>query len=316
MRAKKQTDTMPSELRKHYFLDRYVVIAPKRNLRPSDIGIRNLEHTTETSSSPAIENDPPIFEIKGRDGQWLVKVIGNKFPALSLDNPKAYGKQEVIIETPKHNVEFSQLTLTQIERVFQAYALRTAALRKLHGIRHVAVFKNDGPKAGASIAHAHSQIIALPIIPPLLAHESQAMADYENEYGSCAYCDVITWEHRRKERVIIDDGKFFAYAPYASENPFQVWINPKRHVATFAELTIDELASLAAILKKITAFLDKMKISFNFFLQDSLIGYEHHFILKVEPRQTVWAGLELSTGIIINPVAPEQAAHWYRKSFK
>lgn len=300
-----------SELRKHYFSDRYVVIAPKRNLRPHDLGIHNPPHTTETATSPDIETDRALFEIKDEAGKWLVRVIANKFPALTLDNPKAYGKQEIVIETPEHNVEFSELSLAQIERVFQAYAERTATLRQIKGIRHVAVFKNDGPKAGASIAHAHSQIIALPIVPPLLAHEATALADYQNEYNACAYCDIINWERQEKSRIICDNQEIFAYAPYASENPFEVWINPKRHVSTFAELHEAERHAMAAVLKSITSFLDQANISFNFFLQDSLVGYDHHFVLKVEPRQSVWAGLELSTGVIINPVSPEQAADWY-----
>ncbi len=309
-------NTSTSELRKHYFEDRYVVIAPKRNLRPNEIGAKNLPHTSETSASPSIEKDRGIFQINDAAGNWLVKVIDNKFPALSLDNPKAYGKQEVIIETPLHNIEFSQLPIMQIERIFKTYSDRLTKLRQLKGIRHVSVFKNDGPKAGASIAHAHSQVIALPIVPPHLAHEAAALNDYQNQYASCAYCDIITWERQQKQRVIYNHDGIFAYAPYASENPFEVWISPLRHISTFNELSTKELHSTAVILQKICSFLDSAKISFNFFLQESLVGYEHHFVLKVEPRQTVHAGLELSTGVIVNPVSPEQATIWYCKSFK
>ena len=43
---------------------------------------------------------------------------------------------------------------------------------------------------------------------------------------------------------------------------------------------------------------------------------QQRFVLKVEPRKSVWAGLELATGIIINPVSPEQAAKEYRAAFK
>ncbi len=305
-----------SELRKHYFLDRYVVIAPKRNMRPNELISRNISHTGETATSPAIENDPSIYEIKNSRGQWLVKVIDNKYPAFTLDNKKAYGKQEVVIETPEHNIEFSELSLTQIERVFTAYAHRLAHLRKIKDIRHVTVFKNDGPKSGASIAHAHSQIFALPIVPPHLAHEATALNSYTQEYGTCAYCDLIAWEQGQKERIIYDQPDVVAYAPYCSENPFEAWISPKRHSGTFAELTQDERYQFAVILQKITQFLDESKISFNFLLQDSLVGYDHHFVLKVEPRQTIGGGFELSTGIIINPIFPESAADWYRQSFK
>lgn len=306
--------TSASQLRKHYFLDRYVVIAPKRSMRPEELATRNTSHTIETSTSPAIEDDPAIYQVTDRRGHWMVKVIVNKFPALSLDNPQAYGKQEIIIETPIHNREFSSLPIAQIMRIFDAYANRTSSLRKIKNIRHVAVFKNDGPRAGASIAHAHSQIIALPIVPPLLAYESLGMINYAHEYEACAYCHVVDWERRKKVRVVSNSRHILAYAPYASENPFEVWINPKRHVSTFADLKQEELHEIAVILQKVTRFLDKNQISFNFFLQDSLIGYNHHFVLKVEPRQTLWGGLELSTGVIINPVAPEEAAKWYREN--
>lgn len=300
-----------SELRKHYFLDRYVVIAPKRKLRPDSLGHSANSHATETATSPAIEQARSIYEINDSAGNWLVKVISNKFPALTLDNPKAYGKQEIIIETPQHNVEFSELPIIQIERILQIYAIRLAALRQIPGIRHVAVFKNDGAKAGASIAHAHSQIIALPIVPPHLAHEAAALNDYANEYGNCAYCDVINWEKQQSKRVIYNSSDVIAYSPYASENPFEIWVMPIKHVSTFAQINKKELKSIAVIMQKITAYLDSKNISFNFFLQESLIGYKHHFVLKVEPRQTVHAGLELSTGIIINPISPEQATKNY-----
>jgi UDPglucose--hexose-1-phosphate uridylyltransferase len=304
---------MPSELRKHYFLDQYVVISPKRALRPHDLGIRESTHKAETPTSPAIEDDPAVFQVPDGHGGWHVKVINNKFPALSLTNPKAYGKQEVVIETPEHNVEFSQLPLMQIERIFAAYRQRTMTLRKLPDIRHVTVFKNDGPLAGASIAHAHSQIIALPVVPPLLATESAMMQSYYDEYGTCAYCDAIAWEIKHKKRVVYNDGHIIAWTPFASQFSFECWFAPQREVATFAELTGEELQGLAKALKKVTMALDEANLSFNFYLQDSLVGTSHHFVLKLEPRSGSWAGFELSTGIIINPVSPEAAAAWYRR---
>ncbi len=305
-----------AEMRKHYFLDRYVVIAPKRNLRPDTLAHNNLSHTTETATTPVIEADKSVFEIKNPDGGWFVKVIKNKFPALSLDNPKAFGDQEVIIETPEHNREFSRLSHEQIGRVFETYLDRLKALGKIKGVRYVSVFKNDGPNAGASIAHAHSQIIALPIIPPLVETESFAQQTYLDDYGSCAYCDVIAWEEKQRVRIIFEDRHIVAIAPYASQNPFEAWILPRAHKPRFGSLNKSERDSIAVVLKQIAGFLDNAKISFNFFLQDSLPPYEHHFVLRVEPRQTNWGGLELSTGVIINPVSPETSVLWYKGKLK
>jgi UDPglucose--hexose-1-phosphate uridylyltransferase len=311
-----QPKLSPSELRKHYFLDRYVVIAPKRGLRPDTLSHQNLAHNTEVATSPAIELAPSVYEIKNPDGGWYVKSIKNKFPALSLENPKAYGHQEVIIETPEHNREFSALPLEQIERVFEAYVDRKKAMMKMKGIRYVSVFKNDGPTAGASISHAHSQMIALPIIPPLVESESFAQQAYMDDFNACPYCDIMAWEEQQKVRVIYEDKNVIAIAPYASQNPFEAWVLPRQHKGQFSSLTHDEQRSYAVVLKKVAAFLDSCKISFNFFLQDSLTPYEHHFVLRIEPRQTIWAGLELSTGVIVNPMPPEQAVLWYKGKLK
>lgn len=304
--------TASSEIRKHYYLDRYVVIAPKRNLKPDSFGGVSSPHKIETASSPAIENDPSIYEVKDKAGRWQVKVIDNLYPALSLDNPKAYGKQEIVIETPEHNLEFSELSIPHIEQIFQVYAHRIKALNDIKDIRYVSVFKNDGPRAGASIAHAHSQIAAVPIIPPHLASESAQIEAYRSKYESCPHCDVINWETQQKVRVIQEDKHLLAISPYAGRYPFGAWLMPRRHVTNFTELAPEELHSMAVILKKITSALDKAGISFNFFLHDSLPEFQNHFILQVEPRGTPWAGFEISTGLIINPVAPEYAASWYR----
>jgi len=302
----------PSQIRKHYFLDQYVVIAPKRGLRPDSFAAKTAGHKLETPTSQPIEKDAAIMAVPGDDGKWTVKVIGNKFPALSPDNPKAYGKQEIVIETPEHNLEFSALPIEQILRIFTAYRDRITNLSKVKGIRYVSVFKNDGPAAGASIAHAHSQIVALPLVPPTLETEANAIDDYQAEHNTCPYCDLIVWEQDKKVRVIYEDKSIIAIAPYASSYLFEAWILPKRHVANFTELKHDELNSIATILKNLTTKLDNIKISYNFFLQNSLAGRNHHFSLRLEPRPNVWAGLELGTGIILNAVPPEYATLWYQ----
>jgi UDPglucose--hexose-1-phosphate uridylyltransferase len=203
------------------------------------------------------------------------------------------------------------LPITHIIEIFQAYRDRLSVLSKLDGIRYVLAFKNDGPLAGASVAHAHSQIFALPIVPPQIAADSDALNHYWEYHDTCAYCDIITWEESQKVRIIAQDKHFVAIAPYASTHGFEAWVLPRRHLSKFGELHADEMQSLAVIMKKLTARLDASMISFNFFLQESLDLQDHHFILKLAPRTFEHAGAELGTGIIINPVAPEFAALWY-----
>lgn len=299
-----------SEIRKHYFLNRYVIIAPKRNLRPDSFDGTKTQHKSDTIW-PGI-NDPALFELKSAAGGWDVKVIGNLYPALSPDNKKAFGHQEVVVETPDPKREFSELPQEHIEKILGVFHIRLQVLRTAAGIKYVSIFKNDGPKAGASIAHAHSQIIALPIIPPQIQHEAETLKEYRGLHGTCAYCDAISWERQQKVRMIYEDKNVAAFSPFAGSAPFGLWLIPKRHVSTFTELEPGERRSLAIVLKSATSRLDQSQFSYNFFLHEGVDGYDHHFVLKIEPRIAIFAGLELSTGIIVNPVPPEYAALWYK----
>lgn len=308
-----KTPSQPNaEIRKHYYLDQYVIIAPRRNLRPEAFGHPGEPHKIPNDTCPFCHiKDTTVWQTpKGKN--WQVKVIKNAYPALTINNPKAFGVQEVVINTPRHDLEFSELNIKDIETVFQAYRNRLTELKSVDGIRYVLVFKNDGPMAGASVAHAHCQIFGLPLIPPQIEHEADALNHYWDQYKTCAVCDLVAWETRQKVRVIAEDKHITAVAPYGSSYAFEAWLIPRRHVNKFTDFTTSELSSLAVIIKNITSRLDNHSISFNYFLQESLANQDHHFILKVEPRTTKWAGAELGTGIIINPVTPEFAALWYR----
>jgi len=305
---------MDGQLRKDYFLDNYVIIAPKRASRPHSKTAEPQHH--EEASDPDIVQERGLYQLKDKHGDWIVKSIANKYPALRLDNPAAFGKQEVIIDTPEHDTEFSELSIAQIERIFEVYIKRTLDMYHTPGIRYVSVFKNDGPKAGASIRHAHSQIIGLPVVPPALQAEAQAASHYATEHGRSVYGDIIRWEQGKKERVVYEDAHIIAITPYASKNPYELWIIPKSDSATFASLTATERRAIAMITKRACTFLDKQDINFNFYLQDAVLHEQQRFIFKIEPRKTTWAGLELATGIIVNPVSPEQAAKEYKAFFK
>ncbi len=301
-----------SEIRQDYFRDRFVVIAPARNLRPDSFAGDRSSHKQETPTSPHIEKEPAILSLAGPDGKWAVKVIPNRFPALRLDNAKAYGVQEIVVDTPKHNTEFSELSTDEIGLIFQAYRHRLEVLNQLAGIHYVLVFKNDGHPAGASLPHAHSQIAAIAIPPTALVEEARATDHYRAEHQTCPYCDLLIWEESNRVRIIYEDKDVVAVSPYAAEFPFEAWILPRRHLGSFVDLSASELSSFATILKNLTTRLDHSTISYNFFLQNSLSDRHDHFVLKLQPRPNIWAGFELGTAIIINPVTPEYATLWYK----
>lgn len=301
-----------SEIRKDYFLDRYVIIAPKRGKRPHQVIKKEEELDKPCPFCPGQIDGKNVLEIPDGNGSWKVKVIENIFPALTPGNLKAYGKQEVIIETPEHKKELHELSLEHIVEVLDVYIERFVTLSSLKGICYTLVFKNEGGKAGASIPHTHSQVIALPMIPPKLAEEAAAMDDYNRTHNSCPYCDIIKSE-KNGPRVIWEDDHLFVLSPYASDSPYGAWFIPKRHIHSIDFLRENEKISFAHAFKKVLKRLDDIDVPYNYFFQNSLDVEAHHMVLKLAPRPNVWAGLELGTGVIINPVTPEDAAKFYRE---
>lgn len=303
-----------SEIRKDYFLDKYVIIAPKRAKRPHKILKKEDDQLANCFFCPTnIGSDEIILqEVKSENGGWDILVTKNKFPALTETNPRAFGSQEIIIETPVHGQEIHEMSLDHIEKLLDVYIDRFVANEAIKGVKYTIVFKNEGGKAGASIAHSHSQVIALPMLPPTLEEESLAFSKYQLENESCPYCDIIKKEEG-KSRIIWEDENLFVLAPYASQSPYGAWFIPKRHFKSMNEMTASEKKSFAKALKNVLGKLDEIDVAYNFFFHNAITGMDdYHMHIELAPRPNVWAGLELGTGVIINPIPPEYAAKFYR----
>lgn len=304
-----------SEIRQHYFLKQSVIITPGRKNRPRDI--QEEEITKKQDGCPFCRENLRGNEIVDRlDGhgkqKWQVAAIKNFFPALSLDNPRAYGKQEVIVETPFHERDLGRLPAEQIELVLKMFARRTAALQKIKKIDYVLCFKNQGPKSGATLSHTHSQILAAALVPENLKEEAGAVLNYRAENKTCPYCDIIKKE-MKSPRKIWADKNMACFAPYASAYHYEAWIFPKRHLDNITALQEKEIKSLAKILKIVLVGLGQLGLSYNFFLHNVVSDPNQHFYLKIEPRDSIWGGVELGSGLIINSVRPEDAAKFYRQ---
>jgi len=304
-----------SEIRKDYFKDEYVIIAPNRSKRPHRTG--DIVETVGICHfcPDNFHSETVTYYDNGRTGEWEIISIVNKFAALTKDNNSAYGQAEVIIETRRHGMDINEFSVDHIVRVFNAYINRFLELRAMPGIKHVIIFKNEGGKAGASIAHTHSQIMALPILPPKIENEARAYNKYRLEHNNCPYCDIIALESGRP-RVIWEDENLFVLAPYASDAPYGAWLLPKRHVRLISELNHSEKESIAMALKIVLGKLDEFGIAYNYFVENAVNNEDYHTHIKIAPRPNIWAGLELGTGVIINPIAPEYAAEIYKGKIK
>jgi len=303
---------MNSELRKDYFLNKYVLITPTRAKRPRDITEETvLRRRAPCVFCPKAISSKEIIDSIGDKTSWQVLALPNDYPAVTLKNKRAYGAQEVIVDTAKHGVEFGELSESEIFTVLKMYQRRTAALSKIKNLDYVLVFKNSGSKAGASLTHAHSQIFATDIIPPEVQEEITAAINYQTEHQRNAYEDIISKEIK-SPRKIYADKLIAAFCPYASQFHYEAWIFPQRFVDNITELTEAELKAFAKILKKILLKLHRLNLSYNFFMHQVISNPNQYFYLKIQPRESTWGGVELGSGIIINSVAPEEAAKFYR----
>ncbi len=287
---------MKSEIRKDYIQEKYVIIAPRRGARPHELAVADRCAFCSKNKSRA---------------SWDVKVISNKYPAVTLDNPKAYGTQEIVIETPRHDVHLEDMKTEEIARVLEVYAERTKAISELPRIEYILIFKNSGGRAGATLGHAHSQIFATRFLPPHLLDKSQQVQAYKIRTGRCVYCDVIK-DERRGPRLIWEDEFTVAFAPYASMYNYEVWILPRRHFDNITNITPEERLSWAGILKKILSKISKLGLPYNYYFHQVVHDEDQHLYMKITPRGSVWAGVEIGSGLVINPVSPEEAAKYYR----
>ncbi len=304
-----------AELRKDYVQDKYVIMAPRRGHRPQElerpVSIRPPGKHACVFCPGAIERQAHILTVEDRPG-WRINVITNKYPAVTLDNPRAYGTQEIVVETPDHEPELEDLPIPHIAKIFEVYAERTKAITENPKIEYLIIFKNQGGAAGASIVHAHSQIFATDFLPPHLFDKSQKVQAYKLKTGRCVYCDVMKKETRGPRRVY-DDGAVVAFTPYASLYNYELWVMPKRHLDNVTELDADERRSFAVVFQRALKKITRLGLPYNYYFHQVVKDEDQHLYCKITPRGSVWAGVEIGSGIIINPVAPEEAAAYYRR---
>lgn len=307
------------ELRKDYILDRWVIISSGRGKRPHQF--KKLE-TTEVKVDffgPGNESlTPPEIGRIGTKSKWEMRWFNNKFVALKPEGQAEirtdntyftfsgnYGHHEVLVETPSLDKQLADLKVSEIAQLFGVYQQRIKDLSKEPNIDYVCVFKNHGLKAGTSIVHTHSQIMALNNIPKDVRDEVEACKKFDR----CPYCDIIKIESEGIRKCFENDD-FIAFAPYASRFNYEIWIFPKEHIRTLGDVKSYE--SLADIMKKVLKKLKKIGADYNYYIHYAPNGEDLHFHIEVAPRIATWAGFELGSGEIINSVPPEDAAAFYR----
>ena len=303
---------MPNEIRKDYIQEKYVILTPDRAKRPHQHGQIDLKKAKKICPFCAGNlKKAKKLSVTG-NGEGRITVIPNKYPAVKKSNPKAYGEHELVIETPNHAKDLEEHSISHISNLLDVYSKRTEEISKDMRIEYILIFKNSGKPAGASLVHPHSQIFATNFIPPHILDKSQKTHEYKIRHGRCVYCDAIKKEIMGP-RMVYEDKNVVAFCPWAARHNYEIWIMPKRHIDNVTNLNSRERNSFAKILKLILKKIKKLGLPYNYYFHQVINDEDQHLYMKVIPRGSVWAGIEIGSGVVVNPTTPEKAAKYYRK---
>lgn len=325
------------ELRRHYFLDEYCIIAAERGKRPTNFRRDEAKPGDEATCPFCPGNEemtPPsdaVYTGQGvlsdgvkRISGWQMRVFPNAFPAV-VSSPEpvkkdvtgewtalpGQGFHEVIVDSPLHRENPADFSQEHMERFIRVYRDRYLHYSESSLVKYVSIFKNWGREAGASCSHSHSQIVTLPIIPPQIKRELDAIS----RALSCPFCNIVEKESR-SSRLIGDNDDWIMIAPFCSLTPFETWILPKRHFASLGDMVDAEARSLAVLLMQaLNGMRSVLKDPpYNLMLFQLPSGY--HLNIRIQPAVSRIAGFEKSTGVHINSIAPEYAAAMLSDSAK
>ena len=326
------------ELRRDPIVGRWVIIATERARRPNQF--RRAEdppgglcpfcpgHEDKTPGEVYVSGRPAV---PANTTGWKVRVVPNRYPALMIegdldrqavgiyDQMNGVGAHEVVIETPEHSRDLSELSDAEVTEVLFAFKARVVDLRNDQRFRYILLFKNHGSAAGATLEHTHSQLIALPVTPRQVADEIDGARRHHEHRERCIYCDIVGQERKDRSRLVHENEEFLVFEPWAPRSPFETWIVPRRHESNF-EAEPKERLALAAQALRVT--LSKLMVglgrpAYNFIIHTNplrdLPSASYHWHIEVVPALTQVAGFEWGSGFHINPVPPEEAAEFLRK---
>jgi UDPglucose--hexose-1-phosphate uridylyltransferase len=325
------------------------IIAGERSRRPGGAPGCAPAEAIDSARDPFAEGHedqtpPELHAIRPSGGPpdspgWTVRVVPNLYPALTPAEPAGHGgsggsgeepsppgrsqpelfhslpatgSHEVIVNGPQPVLSLAELPPEQVLAAMQVWRER---MRRHADSAYTQLIVNERHEAGASLPHTHAQLYALDFVPAAVARERERFGAYATRtMGQNLLQDMVAEEVRLRKRIVAIDDDAVLLAPYASRLPFQLMLAPRSPRARFeddgptgAALLHDGLSRLARQLGSSPPL--------NLWVRTAPRGADHFcWRIDVLPRLTHLAGLELSTDVNLNIVAPEHAAALLREA--
>lgn len=319
-----------SELRWHPFLEEWVITATHRQDRtflpppdycplcpsrpggfPTEIPAENYDIVVFENKFPSLQPDPPNPSIAGM--QWSPVAL-------------AQGVCEVVVYSPEHQGALVTMSLARIRNLIAVWQDRYQELGALEQIKYVLIFENKGEAVGVTLHHPHGQIYGFPFIPPKLEKELAASRAYHQKNGTCLFCDILRDEQEDGRRIVLEGKSFVAFIPFFARYPYEVYLAPKRHLQSIADLTEADREDLAVVLKGLLLKYDHLfEMAFPYIMvihqapTDGEVYPDYHLHLEFYPplrtagKLKFLAGCESGAGNFINDTLAEEKAAELRK---
>ncbi|CAI3936799.1 galactose-1-phosphate uridylyltransferase [Commensalibacter communis] len=251
--------------------DEWVLVSPHRAKRPWQ------GQTEAPVQKETVHHDPDCYLCAGNkritgdiNPQYKsTYVFNNDFSALLPDTPfyqknddplfkieSVQGTCKVICFSPDHSKTLPELSVSSIQDIIQTWIEQLNELGQQY--KWVQLFENKGAMMGCSNPHPHGQIWSSNFIPNEIHQEDLCQERYFQEHHAVLLMDYVQKELQQKERIVVETEYWIALVPYWAVWPFEILLLPKQIVHRLNELSSEQQADLAIILKSLTTKYDNL----------------------------------------------------------
>jgi UDPglucose--hexose-1-phosphate uridylyltransferase len=166
-------------------------------------------------------------------------------------------------------------------------------------------------------------------VPRRILYELRAAREWYRDRERCVFCDILRQEIRQAKRVVDNAGDYYAFCPYASRVPYEVWLMPKTHNHQFETQQAGEnRRNLANLLGRTLRRLLKLSESYHLVLHTApntlqtkgelseywrTIAGDYHWHIEILPIVQQRSKSYSIKEIYFNGTLPEDAAESLRK---
>ena len=261
-----------SHRRKNLLTGEWMLVSPHRTQRPWQGQVDDPE------SGGKVEYDPSCYLCPGNEragGAKNPEYVGgfafdNDFAALSplsevepTGNPLFQAEAEsgccrVVCFSEKHHLRLAVMDDEGVAAALNFLFDEFKALDARDDIGYVQVFENRGAMMGCSNPHPHAQIWATKSLPVEPSKELDAQSAYFAENGRALLLDYLDAEFESGERIVAANEHAVSLVPFWACWPFETLLMPRRAVAGPGDMTANEIAGLAQVLRRTVVSYERM----------------------------------------------------------